>query len=104
MLPEDYLSKDDHQSGAYIPLGLRKRINNPFFDEALENAEEMAKEVNFIDVVDIDKNDALEGYITEDLVGTLIEGLPFKIIIVLTLVVNTIIIGVQTDSHVTKKL
>jgi len=64
------------------------------------NAAESAKEVNFIDVVDIDKNDALDGYIREDLLGTLIEGLPFKILVILTIILNTVVIGVQTDSYV----
>lgn len=42
-------------------------------------------------------------YITEDLIGTLLEGLPFKFIIILTIAANAITIGVQTDYGVVSK-
>jgi len=66
--------------------------------------EEAATDVNFIDVVNIDSEDALEGYIAEDLLGRLIESPPFKTLILITLILNTVTIALQTDPDILAKI
>eukprot|EP01112_Ceratiomyxa_fruticulosa_P019490 TRINITY_DN638_c0_g1_i2.p1 TRINITY_DN638_c0_g1~~TRINITY_DN638_c0_g1_i2.p1 ORF type:complete len:539 (-),score=111.62 TRINITY_DN638_c0_g1_i2:122-1738(-) len=62
------------------------------------------KEISFTDVVDIDKDDALEGYVAEDLVGRLIQSIPFRVLIVVVILFNSITIGIETDKAMSEHI
>ena len=58
---------------------------------------ETTGEVNFADVVDIDAGEAWDAYVSDDLVGKLVESVAFRLGILLIIVANSVLIGVQTD-------
>ena len=56
------------------------------------------KGVTFSSIVDID-DEAFESYVTDDLAGRLGEGDFFRMAMLVVIVLNSIMIGVQTDAN-----
>ncbi|KAI9144928.1 Ion transport protein-domain-containing protein [Paraphysoderma sedebokerense] len=56
------------------------------------------KDANFSSIVDID-DEAFESYVTDDLAGRLGEGDFFRLTMLLFIIANSIVIGLQTDQN-----
>lgn len=55
-----------------------------------------SKNINFNDIVDVD-DEAFENHVTENLAARFGEGDYFRIFILLMIIANSIVIGIQTD-------
>ena len=53
---------------------------------------------NFKEIVDQD-DEGIQAFISKELVGNLVESMPFKVMIHLLIVSNAVLIGLQTDKH-----
>jgi hypothetical protein len=53
---------------------------------------------DFQDIVDEDETQAYEDYISEVLCGRLIESTPFRLIVLLAIVLNTALVGIATNT------
>ncbi|ORZ31641.1 Ion transport protein-domain-containing protein [Catenaria anguillulae PL171] len=56
------------------------------------------KDINFSSIVDID-DEAFESYVSEDLAGRLGEGDFFRLVMLIVIILNSIMIGTQTDAN-----
>ncbi|KAG9396286.1 Cation Channel Sperm Associated 4 CatSper4 [Carpediemonas membranifera] len=60
--------------------------------------DEVQQEIAFSDVVDEDHNDAFQNYLSDELVGRLVEASPFRLFVLVIIVLNSIQAGVQTST------
>eukprot|EP00002_Diphylleia_rotans_P013788 TRINITY_DN2684_c0_g1_i2.p1 TRINITY_DN2684_c0_g1~~TRINITY_DN2684_c0_g1_i2.p1 ORF type:complete len:677 (+),score=155.07 TRINITY_DN2684_c0_g1_i2:55-2085(+) len=79
----------------------RSAILNPIFTAADEDAHQNL--VNFVDIVDVDEDEAYEDYISEELCGRLLEHHAFRTLLLTIIILNSVLIGVQTDTYIEKK-
>eukprot|EP00128_Syssomonas_multiformis_P008843 Colp12_sorted_trinity150504_noHs@16679 len=56
---------------------------------------------NFNDIVDLD-DEGLEDFVSNDLLGRLLDGVAFRIAILLIIIANSVLIGVQTNATLEK--
>lgn len=63
----------------------------------------LQKYKNFSDIVDVDEGQAYEDYISEVLCGRLVESEGFRMIILIAIVLNTVLVGMQTSSVLTRE-
>ena len=84
------------------PVGLRHKAARRRADEG-DEGEAAALEVVYADTVDEDEEEALEKYISEDLVGRLIESMSFRLFILGVIVLNSVLIGLQTYDELNRR-
>ncbi|KAJ3391515.1 hypothetical protein HDU84_005890 [Entophlyctis sp. JEL0112] len=77
------------------------KVRRIIFDQAIQyNVTKLEqKHVNFTDIVDINDNHALENKVTEDLAARFGEGDIFRLFMLSMIIINSIIIGLQTDEN-----
>ncbi|KAJ3099789.1 Cation channel sperm-associated protein 4 [Phlyctochytrium planicorne] len=104
-LPRD----DDDDDNTYMPLyyfsayicsDSYNKVRKIIFGQAIKyNVTKLEqKYVNFTDIVDINDYEALENHVSEDLAARFGEGDLFRGVIMLVIVLNSIMIAIETDS------
>ncbi len=68
------------------------------------NEDDRNKELhNFADIVDIDEDEAYEDYISEELCGRLLEHPWFRNFLLVIIILNSVLIGLQTDNSLVRR-
>jgi hypothetical protein len=62
------------------------------------------KDFDFSEIVDEDESQAFEDYISGYLVGKMLESAVFRCVVLIAILVSTVIVGVQTNDHLVKKI
>ncbi|KAI9223935.1 Ion transport protein-domain-containing protein [Blastocladiella britannica] len=86
--PDGHDNTDSYSLVRRIIFGNARRMNVSRLER---------KDINFSSIVDID-DEAFESYVTDDLAGRLGEGNFFRLFMLIVIILNSITIGIQTDS------
>ncbi|KAI9190383.1 Cation channel sperm-associated protein 4 [Blastocladiella emersonii ATCC 22665] len=88
-LTEDVDNTDSYSIVRKLIFGNARRMNVSRLER---------KDINFSSIVDID-DEAFESYVTDDLAGRLGEGTFFRFVMLLVIILNSVMIGIQTDTN-----
>ncbi|KAJ3067713.1 Cation channel sperm-associated protein 4 [Podochytrium sp. JEL0797] len=91
--------RDGHEMDGDDNTDSYDKVRKIIFDQAIQyNVTKLEqKNVNFTDIVDINDQNALETRVTEDIAAGFGEGDVFRVFMLVVIIANSIMIGLQTD-------